>query len=96
MTEPMRFVVYHSTYGCETGCCGHSFSIENPVPPFDSKGRDYDRFGFAHPYYANTEEERWQWAKEFVEDSLVESYGREHVADLNWRQVIVIESLGDD
>lgn len=34
----MRVVVYHSGYGCDTGCCGH-------VVRLDGK----ERFSFDHP-----------------------------------------------
>lgn len=36
----MKVRVYHSNYGCETGCCGHVVELED--------GRR--KFEFSHPY----------------------------------------------
>ncbi len=33
-----RIVVYHDTYGCDTGCCGHVVNLG-----------DNDKFTFDHP-----------------------------------------------
>lgn len=35
----MRVVVYHSYYGCDTGCCGHVVAVG-----------DKEKFYFDHPY----------------------------------------------
>ena len=35
--------VYHASYGCETGCCGHYVEISN-----DKK--TMEMFNFRHPY----------------------------------------------
>jgi hypothetical protein len=35
----LKAIVYHTYYGCETGCCGHTVEI----------GEDR-RFEFAHPF----------------------------------------------
>lgn len=35
-----KIVVYHNSYGCDTGCCGHVIEMD---------GKDYN-FEFAHPY----------------------------------------------
>ena len=37
----MKYIVYHSSYGCDTGCCGHVVEAE------DETGY---RFSFSHPY----------------------------------------------
>lgn len=34
-----RIVVYHSSYGCETGCCGHVVESD-----------EEQDFSFSHPY----------------------------------------------
>jgi hypothetical protein len=36
----MRVVVYHTAYGCETGCCGHVIQMDDGA----------ECFMFAHPY----------------------------------------------
>jgi hypothetical protein len=36
----MRIVVYHGSYGCDTGCCGHYFEV-------DGKEQGWE---FDHPY----------------------------------------------
>lgn len=36
----MRVVVFHSMYGCDTGCCGHTVELDD--------GREW--FDFTHPY----------------------------------------------
>lgn len=35
-----KVIVYHSYYGCDTGCCGHTVELED--------GRK--EFGFDHPF----------------------------------------------
>ncbi len=35
-----RIVVYHDTYGCDTGCCGHVVKL----------GDNDEHFSFIHPY----------------------------------------------
>lgn len=42
--------VYHSYYGCETGCCGHRIEIsDNEVTE--------ERFQFEHPRYKESDED---------------------------------------
>ena len=35
----MRVIVYHSSYGCESGCCGHIVELDGEA----------DKFLFIHP-----------------------------------------------
>lgn len=51
--------VYHKSYGCETGCCGHSVEVDGVDIGFD----------FEHPHVLG-EAERRAWAREFVEEML--------------------------
>ncbi len=68
-----KVVVYHATYGCETGCCGHVIFVD---------GKEIvGSFEFDHPYGEDYKE----WAKEFIEDQL----GKEHVSDLDWDNCLV-------
>jgi len=69
----VKVVVYHGSYGCDTGCCGHFIELQ------DDQGKTVDTdFDFVHP-----------WAKdddplEFAKELVVASFGEEHVADLDW------------
>lgn len=36
-----RVIVFHASYGCDTGCCGHVVQVD---------GEDAERFAFEHPY----------------------------------------------
>jgi hypothetical protein len=64
----MKIIVYHSFYGCATGCCGHFVQLEN--------GREL--FKFAHPDSNDPEN-----IKKFAEDMIRWTYGEEHVKDLD-------------
>lgn len=66
----MKIIVYHGTYGCDTGCCGHV--IEDPDDDFGST-----RFVFDH-------QEADESAIEFAKRVVAEEFGPEHVADLDW------------
>lgn len=70
----MKIVVYHTSYGCDTGCCGHV--VEND----DEHAMDR-RFHFSHPYGDN----HLAFARELVRDE----YGEEHVADLDWDNCLI-------
>lgn len=65
----MKIVVYHTSYGCDTGCCGHV--VEND----DDNAMDR-RFHFDHPYRGDH--------LKFAQDLVQFEYGEEHVADLDW------------
>ena len=43
-----RVVVYHSYYGCETGCCGHTVELDGQEKfLFDHPGRNEDPLTYA-------------------------------------------------
>lgn len=85
----MRIVVYHDRYGCDTGCCGHSISVEDPPDGFPARsGRD--RWTFDHPW--DESESRLEWARRWVEGV----FGKEHCADLDWENVLDLERVSDD
>ncbi len=43
---PVKMYVYHTGYGCDTGCCGHERVA------VDEDGKEVDNvFEFDHPYY---------------------------------------------
>lgn len=67
-----RIVVYHSGYGCDSGCCGHYV---------EELGEDGEKtysgeFEFAHPY----DEDPRAFAERLVE----KAFGAERVKDLDW------------
>lgn len=55
-----RAVVYHSLYGCETGCCGHTVELDD--------GRS--RFEFGHPWG----DDPLEYAKEAVRAAFGEEH----------------------
>jgi hypothetical protein len=82
----MRAIVYHSSYGCDTGCCGHVVLLTDAVPEPDN--RDFppdgdDRFQFEHPHGESIEE--------FVRSMVTEAFGEEHVADIDWDSCVVVD-----
>ena len=72
--------VYHSYYGCETGCCGHRID-------FETADGEREEFTFGHPDENATREELIAWAKKEFEREL----GTAHCADLDWSQVDLSE-----
>lgn len=70
-----KFIVYHASYGCDTGCCGH---VVKSVPD-DGSGT----FDFSHPYSSDH--------LEFAKDMVREQFGDEHVADLDWDNCLISE-----
>jgi hypothetical protein len=70
-----RVIVYHSGYGCDTGCCGHAVQL--------GEGPD-DVFEFEHP-------EPGQDPVDFARDLITRTVGAEHVADLDWEHCEIVE-----
>lgn len=68
----MRIIVYHSHYGCETGCCGHTVEVIDDVEASNNSGM----FEWEHP---DNEDPR-----AFAERLIRELHGEEHVKDLDW------------
>lgn len=56
----MRVIVYHSGYGCDTGCCGHVVELEDGS----------EKFNFSHPYGEN----HLEWAKDLVREEYGEEH----------------------
>lgn len=74
----MKVIVYHAYYGCDTGCCGHVVEIRK-----DDGGYEKSKFEFEHPYDRDT--------RAFVEELVTRTFGAEHVADIDWDNVVVDE-----
>jgi len=73
----MKIIVYHTSYGCDTGCCGHV--VEND----DDDAMDR-RFHSSHPSYG---EDPFTFAQDLVRDE----FGDEHVADLDWENCLILD-----
>jgi hypothetical protein len=70
-----QVLVTHTSYGCDTGCCGHVVEIDGHA--------DSRTFAFSHPYG----DDHLAWAKDFVR----EQCGEDHVADLDWENSVVLD-----
>lgn len=79
----MRIIVYHTSCGPDTDCCGHWVGVPdgNTYDPASGRGR----FEFAHPD-SNSEQDRLEFARELVRAQ----FGDEHVADLDWENSQVV------
>lgn len=73
----MKIIVYHSSYGCATGCCGHVIK--------DDEGK-YRNFEFDH-FDSEYDKDPLEYAKKRV----IEAYGVEHVKDLDWDNCIIVD-----
>lgn len=57
----IKIRVYHDTYGCDTGCCGHRIELDNGNEAFE----------FEHPYRAP---DKKKWAIELAKDIVREKW----------------------
>jgi len=65
-----RLRVFHASYGCETGCCGHVVELD---------GKRVGDFHFSHPYG----EERRAFAEELAREAL-EEYAPACLPTIDW------------
>ena len=77
----MKIIVYHNGYGCDTGCCGHVVEVSEGV--LVGGLLPVDEFHFEHP----SEKQDY---REFAENLVRETYGEEHVKDLDWENCAVL------
>ena len=83
----MKIIVYHSYYGCDTGCCGHIAEITEPV---GEEQYPFGTFNFFHPGLHGLEgEAREKKAREYAENMIREHFGEEHVKDLDWANCVI-------
>lgn len=79
----MKVIVYHTGYGCDTGCCGHAIDLE------DENGKTVRHmFSFDHPDLPSrvlTDEK----TKEFLLKIVTEEFGAEHCVDIDFDECIV-------
>ena len=69
----VKVVVLHQSYGCDTGCCGHIVTF----PDGEESG-----FEFTHPYG----DDHREWATKFALGVVVQKFGADHTADLDWER----------
>lgn len=74
-----RVVVFHDSYGCETGCCGHTVELDPDGPAAKRE--------FIFDHYDGGVETPRQYAERLVR----EQFGAEHVADLDWDQCLIVD-----
>ena len=70
-----KVIVYHASYGCDSGCCGHQVEV-------DGVGKG---FTFDHPYDLRDEERTRAWAPEIIEAK----FGEDHGLDLDWENCLI-------
>lgn len=82
----MKIVVYHTGYGCETGCCGHAIAIDPTDTQIDLGTYEAARntFDFRHADDSTPEELR-----RFAENVLRRHVGAEHIKDLDWEHCVI-------
>jgi hypothetical protein len=80
----LKVRVYHSYYGCETGCCGHIVEVEG-------KG---EKFEFGCAYTEKTDEGRRKWARELAEQVIAEQWP-ECLPSIDWDSMDATEVSGD-
>lgn len=76
----IKVTVYHSSYGCDTGCCGHILLVE------DGDKEICKEFDFSHPY----NEDHVEFAKSLVRERAPECFD-----SIDWTTVNV-ESVSED
>lgn len=80
-----RYVVFHRSYGCDTGCCGHAIALLPEGKTLDEYGSPDDdellgSFQFDHPY-TDSEGEQKEWAEAFLRTHL-----KDHAGNLAWEE----------
>jgi len=87
----VKYIVFHTYYGCGTGCCGHTvvsapddFQGDPLFDLEDSEDEEIHNFEFSHPYGESEE-----GFKAFAEKMVRAKYGEAHVQDLDWEHCII-------
>lgn len=73
--KKLRVRVYHSRYGCHTGCCGHVVEVD---------GHRVGRFVFDHP----DGKEARQWATNFAQAHVMD-FSPECYDTVDWENIEV-------
>lgn len=80
-----RIVIYHSYYGCDTGCCGHTVELT------EDDGTEKEEFTFSHPPYVPNKEDPLDVIKAWARTLIEETFGKEHVEDLDWDNCVLVD-----
>jgi len=56
-----KYIVYHSYYGCDSGCCGHVV---------ESDDEKQSRFSFVHPYG----DDHYYFARDLIREQFGEEH----------------------
>ncbi len=82
-----RIIVYHTEYGCETGCCGHAIQVDGETL--------HRSFEFDHPYdlytFRDDPEGRNHHIQEYVKEMVRAKMGEEHIKDIDFDECIVVD-----
>jgi len=77
-----KIKVYHRRYGCDSGCCGHAFELDDEEITFD----------FTHPY---EDEDIKKWAIEFVREYLTKKHPQ-CLETIDWDSIDLTEVRNGD
>ena len=77
-----RVIVYHRSYGCDTGCCGHIVELD---------GEDVGPFEFGHPALTHSDPSKNDDPRQWAEDLVRRALGEEHVKDLDWEHCVIVD-----
>ena len=71
-----KIIIYHSLFGCETGCCGHVVELEDG-------DNSRSRFFFEHPYDGDF--------RKFAEELVRKEFGEKRIKDLDWDNCVIVD-----
>ena len=74
--------VYHTLYGCDTGCCGHILEVD------DVSLLSYFRFDHFDQNDLEDREKIIKWVKK----ELAQTFGEEHLYDIDWENSEIVSS----
>lgn len=71
----LKVIVFHTTYGCDTGCCGHTIMVDGGLE------NDLYSFTFDHP---DDGQDHKEFALEFAKEWAKQNLDENHSWDLDW------------
>lgn len=91
-------IVYHDSYGCETGCCGHRVELYGSVEDQNAGRALRSAFKFRHCDAGTFDPEdlftsdidEVQAIKNWARELVTESFGEEHAKDLDWANCKIV------
>lgn len=82
MRQKLKILVYHTEYGCDTGCCGHRIEVQK----VDGK-YDISHFEFTHPYGDDPKTWALELAQKFIKKHHPECYDKIDWDTLDYSEV---------